>query len=311
MLFFDRIRNYIVYFILFGIWSAWPNSKYKILLRIYPIIPEGVLLIPYIPSVKIYSTLISLTVTLSILVFSTTFLTHLIIVIETILTNQSQLRLLREFSDVDQLFEATLIVNISHCKQKRQLFAQQITQVLSAIIATIKGISILYYTLYLQEYFLLCIIYSKWIIHLKTIQVIFFICMVRARLILVNKDIMDVQSIANVQQRRHRTEKLIFSRLLNLKEIYSKLYTICILINKTFGWSLLAVMTQLFIQITCNGYWLFLHLDNANSLPYTFSLFVSFCFLAPTFIMFGALAFYSTACFDCVSFLFNWQFFFF
>lgn len=56
-----------------------------------------------------------------------------------------------------------------------------------------------------------------------------------------------------------------YTELMILKDVYGYVWDITNLINDAFGWSLLAVATQNFIEFTCNGYWLFLATDNQLS----------------------------------------------
>lgn len=307
--FFDRMRNYIVYFLVFGVWSSWKSSEYRIWLQAYPLASLALLSLSYISSVKSFLILPSLSGTLTILLFSTTFLTHFFITIETIAKSETQLRIVQEFSIVDRMFETTLNIYIPYRREKEKLFVRNC--VLVSFIVVLKGIPIVYFHLYRNELdFMYCLLYSKFIMHLKTIEVLFFVFLVRARLMLVNKEIIYIQQIQSMQSnqtnRQHaRVERTMFLRILDLKKVFGELYEICELINHTFGWSLLSIVAHHFIQITCNCYWLFLFIGVEDVQPETGTFLITAGFLAPIFVMLIALTFYCSSCFDCVSNIFS------
>lgn len=98
---------------------------------------------------------------------------------------------------------------------------------------------------------------------LRCVQVLFFVYLLRSRLIHVNDKVKEILTVQNAHTAdgnvMYDAKNIVFildtanskystyDRLLNLKQIYGELYEICELINVTFGWSLLAVVTQCFV----------------------------------------------------------------
>lgn len=301
MEFFYHIRNYIVYFVLFGVWSSWENSKYKFLLQTYSLISFAVVFYSYYKSIRIFLETYSLD-TLTILLLTTTFLGHMSITIETILKSQVQFKLIQQFSFADRSFETALKKQIPYHEEKENLFLLNV--VITIFIAVIKLFPAIYFSVYRSEFiFLNCLLYSKWIMHLKSIQVLFFVYLVRARLMLINKEIITVQS--NMQTDQPLDQHTVFIRILRLKQIYGELFKICGLINQMCGWSMLIIFLHHFVQITCNCYWLYLFVGLEDTLPDVGTLMVSFSFLSSILVVLVILTFYCSSCFDCVSLIFQ------
>lgn len=302
MEFFYHIRNYIIFFVLFGVWSSWENSKYKFLLQTYPLISFGVIFYSYYRSIRIFLGISPHIDTLTFLLFTTTFFGHMLITIETILKSQVQFKLIQQFSIADRSFETALKKQIPYREENENLFI--LNTVTAIFIAAIKLLPAIYYSVYRGELiFLNCLFYSKWIMHLKSIQVIFFVYLVRARLMLINKEIIAVQRNMQTDQPLHK--HTVFIRILRLKKIYGELFKICGLINQMFGWSMLIIFLHHFIQITCNCYWLYLFVGLEDKLPDVGTLIISFSFLAPILVVLVISTFYCSSCFDCVSLIYS------
>ncbi|CRL06940.1 CLUMA_CG019782, isoform A [Clunio marinus] len=103
----------------------------------------------------------------------------------------------------------------------------------------------------------------------------FYVDLIKEKLNLVNNKLDDTirrnrEKMAfaiytnKLQRFDQRIEKRssLYDQLMALKQVYGKIWDISNLINDCFGWSLLAIVTQYFIEFTSNGYWLFLALEN-------------------------------------------------
>ena len=144
---------------------------------------------------------------------------------------------------------------------------------------------------------------------LRSAQIIFFVCLLRSRLILVIKELKDIQNLLNIQSNDINRRKSvgrdtriqlvlldghsIYDRLLSLKQIYAELYRSCEQIRKAFGFSLLVITTQAFVEFTTNSYWGYLRLND-------FKVFFIHLF-EPQLILVGVLAFYCSSCHNYVS----------
>lgn len=93
-----------------------------------------------------------------------------------------------------------------------------------------------------------------------------------------------------------------FNRILNLKELYGETYATRDLINKTFGWSLVAIITQYLVDIICICYWLLLFFGVEDTLPDIRMSVMAFGNLTPILIAFGTLSYHCSLCYQQVSY---------
>lgn len=304
--FFEEMRNYIVYFLVFGLWSSWKDSKYKLLLKAHSIFSITIVFFSYISAYLFnqFSDQATLTTTVSMALFITVLVAHLIITVETFIRCCSQLALVQKLSHVDSLFCSKLLICIPYRREKSEFFIRNF--ILVFIVIAIKCFVVVF-TFYQESVvnFLYCLMYSNWIMHLRSIQVLFFVFFVRSRLILINNEITDVRSVLTVKTNRKEgsqaismVRQLAFTRILHLKQIYGELYESCELINRTFGWSLLAIMTQSFVDFISNCYFVFTALEDAST-EYG-SLIISLALLVPNTVTISTVAFYCSSCFQTV-----------
>lgn len=129
----------------------------------------------------------TLSSTISTGLFITVLIAHLIITIETFVRCCSQLALAQNFSLVDRMFHTKLLICIPYRKEKWDFFIRNSTLVkIFVIVYTVAEVRVIN--------FLYCLMYSNWILHLRAIQVLFFVYLVRSRLFLIDKEITDVRS---------------------------------------------------------------------------------------------------------------------
>lgn len=314
--FFAQMRNYIVYFLVFGLWSSWKDSKYKLLLKAHSVFSITIVFFTYLSAYVFnqFSEAATLSATVSTTLFITILVAHLIITVETFHRCCSQLALVQNLSTVDSMFNTKLLICIPYHREKSEFFVRNISIVF--VVIAIK-LFVVVFTLYQNRTmnFFYCIMYSNWIMHLRSIQVLFFVYLVRDRLILINKEITDVRRTLIMQtnpkhdrQALSLVRQLTFTRILHLKQIYGELYESCELINKTFGWSLLAIMTQSFVDFISNCYSMFTVLE-ANSIDYG-TLAISVALLVPNIVTISTMAFYCSSCFQTVSIIPNFLHYF-
>lgn len=257
MEFFQQVRNQTILFIFFGIWSSWQHGKYKWALRAYSVsaIYQEMAIIGSV----MYSYDIFKDYTLSATVENSMYMiiswTHLIIVIESLVTSSIQVKLIQKFSQVDHLLSARLKVEIPYTKERRKTFARNFFLLTTIIL--MKGFVsgyLHYHNKVLVSWY--PALYSIWIMCLRTIQIILFAYLMRCRLTVINSELICIQHVFNThlrtENRRQRASisKIIYHRIKTLKKIYGILYEACELVNKVFGWSLLAITTQCFVDFT-------------------------------------------------------------
>lgn len=275
MTFFKHISNYILVFIFFGLWSTWRNSQYtkcsKWLFQIYSITIIIGILCAYsriILTNQIFGTS-SLQLTISTISFGTIILTHLAIAIETPFKRNIQAQLIEKFTHVDETFNFGLNIIIPYREEMHKMFLHISFHILIVSFITAMIWVYSYYLGEVHDHMYFCM-FSSCIMRMRLIQVLFFVCLVRSRLIFIVKELKDIKEACDVN--KYETENVVdlnvfdkqtpYERLIHLKEIYGNLGEICQLINGIFGWSLLALVTQSFIDLITNGYWLFLLFDD-------------------------------------------------
>lgn len=272
MTFFKQISNYIVFFIIFGLWTTWRNSKYFWLLQIYSCTLIIAAFVLNFASVLMdeFSESLSLSSTISTLSLITILLTHLVIVIETPCKSIAQVLLIEKFTNVDRTFHTGLSVSIPYRKEMRKLFSHTFLLISVVFITTT---TIWANSIYLHQTnnFMYSCMYSSCIMRLRLIQVLFFVYLVRSRLIWINRELIDIRNVSDTNQfdNENVDDKLtVYGRLIHFKQVYGELYEICQLINTIFGWSLLALFIQSFSDFTSNGYWLYLLLDENTTIEF-------------------------------------------
>lgn len=312
--FFDEIRGFIAFFLIFGLWPVWRNSKYNWLLIIYSFFSIFIVFFIFVSAIFVEKVLeknaLSKAVAYSFLY--TILITHLIIVVQSLIQRKFQMKLIQKFTHVDRLFHTKLQVLISYRKEKRILFLR-----FALMLATYIGIKVALmihlYTIDNPKSFWYHCLYSIWITRLRCVQVLCFVHLLRARLILVNDKIKEILTarnlytgngngwcaISNIRNTTFILDKTmpkssIYDQLLNLKQIYGELYEICEIINVTYGWSLLAILTQCFIDFTRNSYWTFLALQQTTADLSTAIDCISL--LIPVVIVLSLFAYYCSSC---------------
>lgn len=293
--FIDEMRGFIAFFLIFGLWPTWQTTKYKSWLVLYSVFSILLVFGIFLSAIYINEVLedntLSTAVAYSFLFSILT--THLIIVLQSLLYRKSQTKLIQKFSQVDRLFNTKLHIFMSYRKEKQALFIR-FSLLLLLFVAIKVGLMVhLHHMNRLGSFWYHCL-FSIWIMRLRCVQVLFFVYLLRARLILVNDKVKEILAARNLHTGNTNAKYSTYYRLLNLKQIYGELYEICELINITFGWSLLAIITQCFIDFTSNSYWTFLALE--QPVPDTANAVDCIGLLVPIVIILSLLAYYCSSC---------------
>lgn len=310
--FFDEMRSFVVFYLIFGLWPSWKElNEYKYLLIGYSIFSISLVFGVFLSAIFINKVLedntLSSAVAYSFLL--SILATHLVIVVQALFYRKALVRLMNKFTYVDKLFNQKLQIFISYKQERRQLWMRFI--IILGILVSIKFALIIHlqWRGQLVSFWYHCF-YSIWVNRIRCVQVLFFVYSLRSRLILVNEKLREILSAIGVPDNVNYiqpkpknvvfvldtsfTRHSIYERLLNLKEIYAELYEICELINITFGWSLLAIITQAFIDFTSNSYWTFLALE--QPVPDIQHALDCICLLIPIVLMLGTMAYFCSSC---------------
>lgn len=304
-MFFNHIRGYIAFYCVFGMWSTWKDNQHKWLLKTYSLLSISSVACSFWSAflLRRFFDGISLSTSVASSSFFAIILTHSVVAVESILKSRAQKQLIQKFTIIDQMFSRKVNGRLSYRKEKRELFFQNFALISMVLINKIIILSYAYFFSRSLN-FMYFAAYSSWIMRLRPIQVLLFVRLMQNRLKLINKQLLNVQNVSQSMAAVTITTAHIstsFDRLLDLKYIYGELYEICDLINSIFGSSLLATITQSFIDFTMNWYWLFVNFER-ESTNYEVPV-ICTSLLLPNMIIVGILSFYSTSCLKEVTFV--------
>lgn len=280
---FHEIRPFIVIFSILGLWPAWPNSKYKILLQCY-----SVAFICYVLAMfwsAMYFNRDFAHHTLSAIVqfsfMASVLIAHFTALCEALVNRTEYLRLIEKFAYADRLLSSKLQLSISYRKEIHDIFIRFTAIVFLLVLLRTYLTYDLDYHYQINNFFYECA-FSILLLRMRSIQVVFFVCLLRKRLRLVSEKLKEMLVTCNLYGKTKSqwtfsrdTSKIfvldmtsakhsVYDRLLSLKQIYGELYEISELMNITFGWSLLTIVAQSFFDFTGSCYWIFLALEESD-----------------------------------------------
>lgn len=270
--FHTEIRAILIVFSVFGLWPSWPSSKYRRLHTLYSLLSIVLVVAVSVSALSILdifdNSTLSVAVAYSFVLNA--LCAHLITMCQAFYHRDEQQRLIAKFAHVDQLLQRQLHVNISYRAERRHILAR--TLAIGGLLLAIKMAVILH--LYYREAFAVDVwihcLYSVFILRLRCVQILVFVLLLRSRINLINGKVKEILLADNrhklpasmrwttaagdrdgiflldVSAKLHST----YDRLMRIKHIYGELYEICEWMNTTFGWSLLAIVTQCFIDFT-------------------------------------------------------------
>lgn len=294
MSFFNQMHNFLVVFVVFGLWSSLNHFQHKLILRICSSFSIFLGIFSFF-SALLFEHLHPLSTISNVVansLYMLTVSTFLITIAETFIKRNIQMQIIEKFTIIDQLFHTKLNVVIPYAKEKWEI-GVWISILLSAeilmdFVSLAKQLSRNYiFNLYFPSVYLSFILFSR------LNQVIFFVNLLRTRLILMKDELTQFQHIIMVQSNQFQNHHIgqtnavhldnptnIFSgydRILLLKQIFGELYSTRELVNSAFGWSLVSIFIQFFVQFTSLCYWSYLSLDDfsdvimiiGETVPYT------------------------------------------
>lgn len=296
MAFFEQMRYFFILFILFGLWTSWKNIEHKQYLRAYSIFSIALPFVCFSTAVcyNRFFAFERLSFVVSNLLLALVYLTHLVIVSESAFQSKSQMKIIQRFASVDSLFYTQLAIRIPYHEEKRDLVIRILILALIEMSVKLQELNYSYF------YF---IVYPTIVIHLRLVGVLFFMHLLQTRLKLINRQLIDIQSIefasSNVQSNcMHKSKPVVISDNVftrpstydQLQRIYGELFEICEHIGAIFGWSLLIVVIQIFALSTFQTYWAYIHLSNIKRFITDLMSIVS------SLIVLGSLTFHCSSC---------------
>lgn len=298
MAFFTQMRSYFILFVLFGFWTCWPNSKYDRLLRCYSVFSVVLVALNFISTLifKRFYSFLTLSDLIANFLFISAVLTHLIIIIESIYQNKTQMDLLKKFSIVNYLFRKKLKLKLFQYNEKRRIFVRLLVMIIVQLVFR-TFITVLGTNWKWKFDFLYVALFPELIVGFKLIQILFFVYTMNIHLCLINKQLLCIENSTERVRGLYQDGNLkcdnmkssTFRRIFALKQIYGELHDICDRISITFAWSLLAIILYIFINLTFNSYWVFINLTQIKNLVLNVIL------MTPNFIVLSTVAVYCSS----------------
>ncbi|KAG5678830.1 hypothetical protein PVAND_008464 [Polypedilum vanderplanki] len=302
--FTEEMNFFIKVFQLFGLFPS------NFLLKVYSLICFGLTIATFICAFTVIPVLEdnnSLSLLVGGLVFVGVLLTHLMNVMQAFTSRNEQAKIYQKFDEIDLLLSNKLLVKVDYKSLRRRLiYKYTLIFITLAFIHVASIVSVTINKLFFNYYVLLILPVA--IIRFRCIQNMFYVDLIKSKLHLMNTKLSDIINrnddkmafILFADKLQKRDKKRIengtlsfYDQIMTLKQIYGKIFDVCNLINDCFGWSLLFIVTQFFIEFTSNGYWLFLALEKVLEDSIATQ---SVCSMLPITILLTTMAY---SCFQC------------
>lgn len=291
--FSHEVRRFSYWFKCFGLSPFAEEGSWSVILLIYSgvLLAVTILLVCsafFVANIFEQSSAGTLASLVGQLVFCGLIATNGIILLQAVIFRPEAKQIEERFDAIYSLMREKLLVDISANRMKSKSFWKLFSIIVFLVGGAAANICALVYYDEPLGYFL----HSLWpivIIRARCIHNIYLVDLITQYLTLFNGKLTDI--VARTAQEGLSPEwikmnyaqkdfgylanRTPYSELMILKDVYGYIWDITNLINDTFGWSLLAVATQNFIEFTCNGYWLFLAMDSGTTGISTISEFTS------------------------------------
>lgn len=309
---FDVLRSFVIFFFIFGFAPICKNRRWNFFVVVYSLmIMTLVCFILYLAiflnnvienSALLYAVAYSFLLSISV--------THFILLLQAFCKRGSHLEIFNHFDSVDYLYQKKLHHNVLHHSEHRAIWIRFV--ILICIFLAIKAFLIMHlHSQQLLTNFWLHCFFSVFMLRIASLQILLYVRLLKNRLKIMDEILCEIL-IDNSDSANHasdnstvfliknlRNKDLILDRMLYLKKVYKQLYEISIRINDVFGWSLLFLTTQCFIDFTSNIYWTFLALD--KSVPDIASAVDNIFLLIPIIIIMSLMANECSNCNELVS----------
>lgn len=307
----------------FRVWGYCPFSKTSPILNkllvLYTFLNATVIISIFISAFfiqKVFSNPSSeLSAIVAGLVFITLIITYLLNIFQSLINRGDQISMWNNLNDIDVILEKKLFTKIPYKKLRWEYFLKIGSIILILIIVQVLFLYSLMSDSIFCDYYLHHF-YPAFALRIRGLQNMFYVDLIKEMLLILNVKleeliqlgggeisewnnnmIMLVEQHKNQSKHRSLNKKQVYNEILLMKQIYGKIWDVCNLINDSFGWSLLLITTQNFIEFTSNGYWLFLSLENIIPMSVTYD---AICALIPVILLMSLLAYSCFRCTQCV-----------
>lgn len=219
----------------------------------------------FISDFFIYLTQNSVEIIVSVIIFSCTLLTHLIVIAQSYVTRNKQFQIIENICTIDDLLRQKFgkyQINHNYNRYIFGIFSFMVCTLIMSTILLVWRTRDLLFTLYY--------VYPLMLTRVRCIQVIFYVAVLRERLKTVTDifvHVINCEEEVNKSPRTiiilsgdiiKRSDRIAYIELVALKKIYSYIWDTNYLMNDCFGWSLLFIFTLFFALLTTDCYWLYL-----------------------------------------------------
>lgn len=244
----------------------------------------------------------SLSSIVATLVLTTVIITHFLNILQAFINRNDQLEIIAIFTSIDEILERHLLTRIDYQRIKKRLVIKIGITLLILIVIKIGFLVMIFATN--GNSFWTYHAFPAFSLRIRCFQNMFYVDLVSEMLQIITKRLETLTQshesklnlilfVDRLRDRKNIDENSVYDEILLLKQIYGKVWDICNLINDSFGWSLLAITTQNFIEFTSGGYYLFLALE--DFLP-TVVAYECCCALLPLILILSMLSY---SCFCC------------
>lgn len=202
-------------------------------------------------------------------------LAHIASLLESVYRRNDQIEFIEKLEEVDKIFESKLGVNMKEYSSTKHTIVQMLILFSTYFCVEICIVSILIFN---KEYSYI----QYWVYYLLPLCVcglrffqVFFCCLLlNNRFKILNLSLTEIQSsvksfdkikhgklfttVAHFNGDLKPDSSTNYDKLVLLRTMYDRLWHLGLLINKSFGFSILANTGNAFLSVTCNLYWMFL-----------------------------------------------------
>lgn len=318
---YSEIRKYIFLFQIFGFCPFGKNHFQDYVLGLYSLVLFVALVFLIVLAMFINTVFYdnnSLSAIVAGLVFLGETSTHLISLLHAFVSRKDLKMTLAELNEIDGIFENKLQKPIDYQTLRKKHFYK-----VAVILFMTKGL-LVFLLIFLSVgsrksafAFWLHLVFSISAVNIRCIQNIFFVDLLHERLKFLNFRLEDISNRNTSKKSKlilyvesYDSKKLSkkpdaicdeFNEILALKQIYGMIWNASKLMNESFGWSILAIVTRSFIGFTSHGYWLFLGFENIIDSEYIVDSATIFTLIA---LLLTILCLSCYNCSGCVSHLY-------
>lgn len=255
------LRRHITFmsiiFQVFGICTIFPNSKknikyFYILGSIFNLlILSGIIFVLFYYDKKIFYQRDIIGKFTDVIELAFPIFAHIISIIETLVKRKEHTKIWERIIEANRILdEFKSFLN----KKQEKLFYRKF--ILLNLISFGSELLIIYYTVKTNDHkwmkHWLVRLFSNFVQRLHNLHFILYVDLIASRFHVIHEELKDI----SFRDDNHK----IYKKLKKIKSLHSNFWSITESLTSRFGWSLLASITNYFVCLTVDFYWMFVHL---------------------------------------------------